>query len=105
MKKYRRADIEKIYRNVLSGKTSKYHEDMRTRVAKLMAGKYIASLNDSEFLRLLEQEEFVSQEQVESLTRKYKDIEDLQEEVYIQSNWKSIAKAQEKSTEIQGEVK
>lgn len=101
----RRADIEKIYRNVLSGKTSKYHEDMRTRVAKLMAGKYIASLNDSEFLRLLEQEEFVSQEQVESLTRKYKDIEDLQEEVYIQSNWKTVANAQKENTRIQGEVK
>ena len=101
----RQAEIETIYKGVLSGKLPKYYEDMKVRVAKLMAGKYIASLNDSEFLRLLEQEEFVSQEQVESLTRKYKDIEDLQEEVYIQSNWKSIAKAQEKSTEIQGEVK
>ena len=101
----RQAEIETIYKGVLSGKLPKYYEDMKVRVAKLMAGKYIASLNDSEFLRLLEQEEFVSQEQAESLTRKYKDIENLQDEVYIQDNWKSIAKAQEKSTEIQGEVK
>ena len=104
-KETRRAEIEKTYRDVIEGRQPEYYEDMKTRVAKLMAGKYIASLNDSEFLQLLKKEELISQEQAGSLTRKYKDIEDLQDEVYIQSNWKSIAEAQEKSTEIQGEVK
>ena len=55
-------------------------------------------------MKLLQDEQLVSPEQVQSLTRKYRDIENLQDEVYIQSNWKSIAKAQEKSTEIQGEI-
>ena len=101
----RKAEIETIYKGVLSGKLPKYYEDMKVRVAKLMAGKYIASLNDSEFLQLLKAEGLVSQEQTESLTRKYKDIEDLQGEVYIQSNWKTVSKAQKENTRIQGEVK
>ena len=70
-----------------------------------MADKYIASLNDSEFIQLLEEEKLVSQDQVESLTRKYKDIEDLQDEVYIQSNWKTVSQAQKDHTTVQGEVK
>lgn len=103
--KSREADMEKIYSRLLEGKASKYYKDMRTRVADVMAGKYIASLNDSEFMKLLQEEQLVSPEQVQSLTRKYRDIEDLRDEVYVQSNWKSIVKAQEKSTQIQGEVK
>ena len=104
-KESREADIEKIYSSVIEGKSSSYYKDMRTRIADVMAGKYIASLNDSEFLKLLQDEQLVSPEQIQSLTRKYRDIEDLQDEVYVQSNWKSIVKAQEKSTQIQGEVK
>lgn len=103
--KSREADMEKIYSRLLEGKASKYYKYMRTRVADVMAGKYIASLNDSEFMKLLQEEQLVSPEQVQSLTRKYRDIEDLRDEVYVQSNWKSIVKAQEKSTQIQGEVK
>ena len=106
----RKAEIETIYKGVLSGKLPKYYEDMKVRVAKLMAGKYIASLNDSEFLQLLQDEKLVSPEQVQSLTRKYRDIEHLLDEAYIQSNWKTIASIQEKTTEeekegIEGEVK
>ena len=100
----RQADIEKIYSRIIHSGVFKYGKDMKTRLADVMAGKYIASLNDSEFMKLLQDEQLVSPEQVQSLTRKYRDIENLQDEVYIQSNWKSIAKAQEKSTEIQGEI-
>ena len=100
----RQADIEKIYSRIIHSEVFKYGKDMKTRLADVMAGKYIASLNDSEFMKLLQDEQLVSPEQVQSLTRKYRDIENLQDEVYIQSNWKSIAKAQEKSTEIQGEI-
>ncbi len=103
--KSREAEIKRIYDRVLSGKSSRYYKDMPTRIADVMAGKYIASLNDSEFIKLLQEEQLVSPEQVESLTRKYRDIGKLQDEVYVQSNWKRIAKVQEKSTEIQGEVK
>lgn len=101
----RRSEIETIYKAVLTGKLPEYYEDKRIRVAKLMADKYIASLNDSEFIQLLEEEKLVSQDQVESLTRKYKDIEDLQDEVYIQSNWKTVSQAQKDHTTVQGEVK
>ena len=110
----REKDIEKVYHSVVSGNISKsfqkYYKDMRTRIADVMAGKYIASLNDSEFLQLLQDEKLVSPEQVQSLTRKYRDIEDLLDEAYIQSNWKTIASIQEKTTEeekegIEGEVK
>ena len=103
--KDRKTDIEKIYSRVYKGKSSKHYKDMKTRLADVMAGKYIASLNDSEFLQLLKAEGLVSQEQTESLTRKYKDIEDLQGEVYIQSNWKAVSKAQKDNTRIQGDVK
>lgn len=110
----RECDIEKVYNAVISDKISKnykpYYKDMRTRIADVMAGKYIASLNDSEFLQLLQDEKLVSPEQVQSLTRKYRDIEHLLDEAYIQSNWKTIASIQEKTTEeekegIEGEVK
>ncbi len=110
----RECDIEKIYNAVVSDKISRtykpYYKDMRTRIADVMAGKYIASLNDSEFLQLLQDEKLVSPEQVQSLTRKYRDIEHLLDEAYIQSNWKTIASIQEKTTEeekegIKGEVK
>ena len=101
----RQADIEKIYSRIIHSGVFKYGKDMKTRLADVMAGKYIASLNDSEFMKLLQDEQLVSPEQVQSLTRKYRDIENLQDEVYIQSNWKSIAKAQEKSIKMHGEVK
>lgn len=101
----RNTEIETIYKGILSGKLPKYYEDTKIRVAKLMAGKYIASLNDSEFLQLLKEESLISQEQEKSLTRKYKYIENLQDEVYIQSNWKSVSKAQKEHTNVQGEVK
>ena len=110
----RECDIEKVYNAVISDKISKnykpYYKDMRTRIADVMAGKYIASLNDSEFLQLLQDEKLISPEQVQSLTRKYRDIEHLLDEAYIQSNWKTIASIQEKTTEeekegIEGEVK
>ena len=110
----REKDIEKVYHSVISGNISKsfqqYYKDMRTRIADVMAGKYIASLNDSEFLQLLQDEKLISPEQVQSLTRKYRDIEHLLDEAYIQSNWKTIASIQEKTTEeekegIEGEVK
>ena len=105
-KESRKSDINKIYdRVLLSGKLPSYYKDLRTRIADVMAGKYIASLNDSEFIQLLQEEQLVSPEQVKSLTRKYKDIENLTDEVYIQSNWKTIADTQKKSTEIKGEVK
>ena len=100
----RQADIEKIYSRIIHSGVFKYGKDMKTRLADVMAGKYIASLNDFEFMKLLQDEQLVSPEQVQSLTRKYRDIENLQDEVYIQSNWKSIAKAQEKSTKMQGEI-
>ena len=100
----RQADIEKIYSRIIHSEVFKYGKDMKTRLADVMAGKYIASLNDSEFMKLLQDEQLVSPEQVQSLTRKYRDIENLQDEVYIQSNWKSIAKAQEKGTKMQGEI-
>ena len=100
----RQADIEKIYSRIIHSGVFKHGKDMKTRLADVMAGKYIASLNDSEFMKLLQDEQLVSPEQVQSLTRKYRDIENLQDEVYIQSNWKSIAKAQEKSTKMQGEI-
>ncbi len=101
----RRAEIEKIYKEVLAEKQPEYYDDMKTRVAKLMADKYIASLNDSEFLQLLKEEGLILEEQAKSLTRKYKDIEDLKGEVYIQSNWKTVSETQKENTVIEGDVK
>ena len=97
----RKEEIERIYGRVLAGKFSNYYKDIQTRIADVMAGKYIASLNDSEFLQLLKEEKLITEEQEESLTRKYKDIDDLQGEVYIQKDWKSISKSQKEKTQIE----
>ena len=101
----REAEINKLYTRVLEDKPSRHYKSIITRIADVMAGKYIASLNDSEFLQLLIKEELISEEQAKSLTRKYKDIEDLKGEVYIQSNWKTVSETQKENTVIEGDVK
>ena len=64
------------------------------RVAKLIAAKYISTLSDREFLDLQRSEGLISDEQYESLTRKYKDIKDLENEASLHKAWKHIEKEQ-----------
>ena len=60
--------------------------------------KYIASLNDSEFMALIEKEGIISPKEKESLTRKYREIPDLTGQVYIQSAWEVVTKLQRRAT-------
>lgn len=83
-------DIDKIMNNIEQGKINSNYVSKEERIALLIAKDYIATLNDKEFIQLLENTEMISKEQKESLTRKYKDIPNLLDEVYETSRWKEI---------------
>ena len=64
----------------------------------MISANYISSLNDMEFMKLIQDTEIINDEQYKSLTRKYKDIPDLKAEVYDQKNWKEISTMQKEAT-------
>lgn len=100
----RQEETEQIMGHIKTGKHMHNYLNMEQRTAMAIAAKYIASLNDHEFIQLLQDNEFITEEQYKSLTRKYKDIKNLKEEVYVQENWKKISKEQKKVVQQQ-EVK
>lgn len=92
-------DVETMMKNIgNSKKTSDLHFNMDQRIALEMGAKYLATLNDIEFMQLLRDTGTVNAVQCASLTRKYKDI-DLKSEVYVQEAWKHIAKEQAEAVE------
>lgn len=96
-------DVETMMQNIKdANKKSDIHFNMDKRIALELGAKYLATLNDIEFMQLLRETGVVNDVQYASLTRKYKDI-DLKKEVYVQENWKSIAKEQAEA--IEGEEK
>lgn len=96
-------DAETMMQNIKdTSKKSDIYFSMDKRIALEMGAKYLATLNDIEFMQLLRETGVVNDVQYASLTRKYKDI-DLKKEVYVQENWKSIAK--EQAGAIEGEEK
>lgn len=91
-------DIESIYNNIVNGKHNKSYINMDERIALSIAAKYISTLNDHEFIQLLQDTEQITPEQYQSLTRKYKDIPNLKQEAYTGKNWKEIKEAQKQAT-------
>lgn len=88
-------DIEIMMQNIKNpSKNSDLYFNMDRRIALEMGAKYLATLNDIEFMQLLRETQTINESQYQSLTRKYKDI-DLKKEAYIQENWKRIVKEQE----------
>ena len=64
----------------------------------MIGAKYLATLNDTEFIRLLQETQIINDEQYKSLTRKYKDIPNLDDEVSEHENWKEISTMQKQAT-------
>lgn len=92
-------DVETMMKNIGdSKKRSDLHFSMDQRIALEMGAKYLATLNDIEFMQLLRDTGTVNAVQYASLTRKYKDI-DLKSEVYVQETWKRITKEQAEAVE------
>lgn len=71
------------------------------KMALECSAEYISTLNDFEFLSLIEGKGLVTEEQRKSLHRTYREIgrEGLKKESYMQDAWKKIADEQAKSTE------
>lgn len=93
-------DIQTIINNINnSDKRSNSYLSRDERIAMEFGAKYISTLNDIEFMQLLQNTQIINSEQFASLTRKYKDI-DLKSEVYVQPNWKKITNAQKESVEV-----
>lgn len=90
-------DLETMMQNIKSlNKKSDLYLSMDERIALEMGAKYLATLNDIEFMELLKQTGIINDNQYKSLTRPYGDI-NLHDEVYIQENWKAITAEQEKT--------
>lgn len=70
------------------------------KLALEFGAKYIASLNDFEFFKLLQDTGIITEKQASSLTRKYKDIgiEGLKQEVHETIEFRQIADEQKQAT-------
>lgn len=68
----------------------------RRKMALEFSAEYVSTLNDFEFGSLLKRKKLVTEEQIKSLHRTYKEIgrEGLIEEKYLQESWKKIAEEQ-----------
>lgn len=107
MSKYTEKDkwknIESVMQNIKNpNKKSDFCVGMDRRIALELGAKYLATLNDFEFMDLLRETETIDEVQFKSLTRKYKDI-DLKKEVYIQPNWKEIQQEQQEAVKVEQE--
>lgn len=96
-------DTKRVLSNIKSGGKNKNYLSESESIAMMISAKYISTLNDVEFMRLLQDTKLITEEQEKSLTRRYKDIPNLKNEVYVQSNWKVISSMQEKATKEQKE--
>ena len=91
-------EVERIMQNIKDGKQNKNYLSYEESIAMMIGAKYIATLDDMEFIQLLQETYLINEEQYKSLTRKYKDIEDLKSEAYSSSNWKEISGMQKEAT-------
>ena len=91
-------EAQRVIENIKNEKHNENYLPYEERIAMMIAANYISSLNDMEFMKLIQDTEIINDEQYKSLTRKYKDIPDLKAEVYDQKNWKEISTMQKEAT-------
>lgn len=91
-------ETQKVMENITSGKQSPNYLSIKEQMAMMISAQYISTLNDVEFMQLIQDTQIIDEEKYKSLTRKYKDIPNLLDEVYIQKNWKVISTMQKRST-------
>ena len=91
-------DVGRIVNNIKSGKQNPNYLNMEERIATMIGAKYLSTLNDSEFIGLLVDTEIINEEQYRSLTRKYRDIPNLEEEASEHENFKEINNMQKEAT-------
>ena len=97
-------DVQRIFFNINNRKQNTNYLNMEERISMMIGARYLATLNDIEFMQLLQDTELIDQKQYTSLTRKYRDIPDLKGEAYIQANWKNITDLQKKALEEQSDT-
>ncbi len=95
----RNAEEMKVYHNIQKEGTNESYISMNERMALSIAAQYISTLSDHEFIELIQDTQIIDQKQYKSLTRKYKDIENLHEETYLTKVWKQIKQAQKQATD------
>lgn len=91
-------DTQAILTSIKSGKHNPNYLSKEERMAIMIGAKYLSTLNDTEFMQLLQDTNIISKEQYNSLTRKYKDIPNLDDEVSEHENFKEISTMQKKAT-------
>lgn len=91
-------EASRVVENIKNGKHNENYLPYEERIAMMISANYLATLNDIEFMKLLQDTQIINEEQYKSLTRKYKDIPDLKAEVYDQKNWKEISTMQKEAT-------
>lgn len=84
-------DTRAVLTSIKMGKYNPNYLNEEERIAIMIGAKYLATLNDTEFIRLLQETQIINDEQYKSLTRKYKDIPNLDDEVSEHENFKEIS--------------
>ncbi len=85
-------DMIQVLENIKNpNKTSPLYFSPSKRIALELGRKYLATLDDFEFIQLLVNTNLITDEQHKSLTRKYKDF-DFRKEQDMQANWIAISK-------------
>lgn len=91
-------DTRAVLTSIKMGKYNPNYLNEEERIAIMIGAKYLATLNDTEFIRLLQETQIINDEQYKSLTRKYKDIPNLDDEVSEHENFKEISTMQKQAT-------
>ena len=89
---------------ILENQAKKAYPSFEKSMALEFGAKYLATLSDTELMNLMRETQKITDEQYESLTRKYKDI-NLLEEYMTHGQWDEIQEAQKASTEASVEEK
>lgn len=91
-------DTQAIVTSIKNGKHNPHYLSKEERMAIMMGAKYLSTLNDTEFMQLLRDTNIINEEQYKSLTRKYKDIPNLDDEASEHENFKEISTMQKQAT-------
>ncbi len=91
-------DTQAIVTSIKNGKHNPHYLNKEERMAIMMGAKYLSTLNDTEFMQLLQDTNIINEEQYKSLTRKYKDIPNLDDEASEHENFKEISTMQKQAT-------
>ena len=80
-------DTQTVFRHIKYGKGKPNNLNLENRLAIFIGARYLATLNDIEFMDLIKSEHLITNEQFASLTRSYKEIKSFKEDRHLLIDW------------------